>query len=754
MFITDLTNCNREPIHIPGKIQHQGFLIAIDKSFIILYCSENIADFLPVSASSLLEKPVSVLDNYLEKPHFFDYITSLIQLCNTQKKFEPANPYPLKINGNPFNLILSKSENNYLLEFEPEVTTLKTNLQHIIGSSLSEMLADVSLPQLLVQAVRQVKNVIGYDRVMIYQFHDDGHGEVVAEAKNENLEPFLGLHYPASDIPKQARELYKINLTRIIADVNQEASAILTLKDQDIAPLDLTNSALRAVSPIHIQYLKNMGVASSFSVSILNHGELWGLVACHNYSPRFINYRERDAAKLIGQVLSSTISFRQYEQQQHQNSELKAAVAILTKQLLSNNNIEDALFGKEVTLLNSVDATGSALFFNNQFFTKGDTPDEAFMLQLINWLDENMQTEVYQTNQLPLHYPAAAAFKNVASGLLVCRISKELQEYMLWFRPEVTTLVKWAGNPEKPVEVDAHNMLHLSPRKSFETWVQTVEQTATPWKNEDLNSALQLREEVNFAINRKATELRLLNEKLKQAYDELDSFSYTLSHDLKNPLSSIKSYSQLLNRSFNLEDNAKKMVERILISTDKMQMMIQEILSYSHVGQVQTKGKRINMDKMLQEIRQEIMVTNNQSKLEISIGNTPEIWGDETMVMQVFSNLLSNAVKYSRLLSEPKVVVNGVDNGTMIQYTITDNGIGIKSSDQEKIFDLFSRSQDVKDYEGSGVGLSIVKKIMEKHHGKIWVESDGETGSTFYVAFNKNDLMQENKIIRQTSLLD
>ena len=737
MFITDLTNCDNEPIHIPGKIQSHGFLVAVDKSFKIGYCSENISIFLPTSAASLLGQSVQSLDAYLQKTDPPGFIIQLIKLGDTNKGFDPANPYSLDINGYSFNLIVSLSDDYYLLEFEPEISDLKSDLQRVIASSFSVMLADSNLSQLLHKSVEQVKKIIGYDRVMIYKFHDDGHGEVVAEVKNEQLQPFMGLHYPASDIPKQARELYKINLTRLISDVNAEPSAIFTLNELHSTPLDLTHSELRAVSPMHIQYLKNMGVASSFSISLLHHGELWGLMACHNYSPRFINYKERDASKLIGQILSSALSFRQIEEDEVTNSRLKIAVDALTKQLLRYSSIEDALFQHEVTLLEAVAATGAVLLFNNDLYTSGNTPDEKFLKELIDWLNENMETQLYETDRLPLVYPPALYYKDVASGLLACRLSKELKEYMIWFRPEVITTVNWAGHPDKPVEFDANGIPQISPRKSFETWYQTVQYTSAAWKNEDFKSALQLKEEVAFAISRKATEIRLLNEKLKEAYDELDAFSYTISHDLKNPLTSIKAYSQLLTQNFSLEPNAHFMVERILGGANKMQLMIQDVLSYSRASQGKTQPKLINMDKMLNEIKQELLVANYHTKLQIMISNTHEIYGDETMVMQVFSNLLSNAVKYSRQTPEPLVIVNGKDIGREIQYTITDNGIGIKPSDREKIFELFTRSDEVKDYEGSGVGLSIVKKIMEKHRGRIWLESDTKTGSTFYVSFNK-----------------
>lgn len=736
MFITDLSNCDKEPIHIPGKVQGHGFLIGIDQKYIVTYCSENISDFLPAEPSILLGKTLGQLDAYLEKTDPPDFLIQLIKLSHRENGFEPPNPYPLKIRNEIFNVILSQSGDHFLLEFEPEISSLRSDVSRLIGGSLSEMLGDADLSKLLANAAEQIKKVIGYDRVMIYKFHDDGHGEVVSEVKEDHLEPFLGLHYPATDIPKQARELYKTNLTRLIANVHTEPSRLLANSEAP-GPLDLTNSSLRAVSPVHIEYLKNMGVESSFSISLIHQGELWGLIACHNYTPRFINYKERQAAKLIGQVLSSALSFRVLEEAKHKSGRFSAAVDTLTKQLLRDNSVSEALLDHETTLIDAVEATGAVLVFENRIHTIGSTPPESFIKELVIWLNANMTEQLFDSTQLSTPYPAALAYKDQASGLLACRLSRELKEYLLWFRPEVVGTVTWAGDPNKPAELNPDSPFGISPRKSFESWKQTVELTSLDWTPEDRRSALQLKDEISFSISRKAAEIRLINERLKVAYDELDAFSYTISHDLKNPLSSIKSYAQLLPRKFNLEPNAQVMVDRIYKAAGKMQDMISEVLSYSQVGQALTNRKTIRMKDLLTELKDELQVSSTAENLVIHIGNTEEVEGDETMVQQVFSNLLGNAVKYSSKSEHPEVHVSATDLGDVVQYAVSDNGVGIKPHDQAKIFDLFSRSAEVGDFEGSGVGLSIVKKIMDKHDGKIWVESDGENGSTFYVQFKK-----------------
>jgi chemotaxis family two-component system sensor kinase Cph1 len=736
-IVTDLTNCDHEPIHIPGKIQSHGFLIATNEEFEIIGCSENIREFLSLTAARCLGKHIDIIDEYVGKANTPAFIVQLIKLYTTKKGFEPANPYPIEIGGLHFNLILCKLAQGYLLEFENEISDLENDIRDNLGHSLSEILSDADLFKLLDKAAYEIKKIIGYDRVMVYQFHEDEHGEVIVDVKNDDLESLLHIHYPASDIPKQARQLYIQNLTRIIADVNAETSDIIAIGNTSSMAFDLTHSSLRAVSPVHIQYLKNMGVSSSFSISILHKGKLWGLIACHNYSPRFINYKQRIASRLISQVLSSALSYKQMELDQVRIADLQSSVETLSKHLLRNDTVDSALFEHDVKILHVTESTGAVLFFDNQIHKCGHTPDDDFLNELRIWLNEYIQPEVFSTDHLPLQNPLAIPYKDCASGMLACRLSKEMGEYMIWFKPERISTVTWAGDPEKPMQTNEHGLLKISPRASFAKWAQTIVLTSEPWKKADIKSAMLLMDEVAFAISRKANEIRVLNERIKKAYEELDAFSYTISHDLKNPISSIKGYSQLLSRNSSLDEQALHMVERIEAGADKMKDMIGNVLHYSLVSKAAREPAVVKMDAVLNEIRDELLIASNSPVLRIDILNTLDITGDRTMIMQVFSNLLSNAVKYSKEARFPEVTVACEDTGEAIIYAIRDNGIGIEAADHDKIFELFKRSDSVKNYEGSGVGLSIVRRIMEKHAGKIWLESEPGKGSVFYVGFKK-----------------
>lgn len=735
-YQVDLTNCDKEPIHIPGKIQSHGFLVAVNSvTQLITYISENIRSFINEEPKNYLGLNITELESKLHVSVLQLSLGQVLKLGNSNQYFETTNPFYLELDKKPYNLIVTVSGDNYILEFETVESDLDFDIQKTIGRSISEILSGKNLNSLLQNAAQEIKNIILYDRVMIYRFGEDDHGEVVAEVKNDDLEPFLGLHYPASDIPKQARELYKINLTRIIADINSESSAIITHQTEG-APLDLTHSALRAVSPIHIQYLKNMGVGSSFSISLIAHGELWGLIACHNYSPRFINYKARDASKLIGQILSSALEFRQDEENLEKAAKLNAAAAELAGYIEKDNYITDALTRHVITVRDITTASGAVIVFENNITTVGTTPSLDQINDIVKWLKANMQDSVYYTHRFPEIFFPAKVYSGVASGILACMLSKELSEFIIWFKPEQIVSINWAGNPEKPVEDTGNGLLQLSPRKSFESWNQIVKNTSERWAAAEVSAVIKVREQVMYAINRKANDIRLLNERLTLAYEELDTFSFTISHDLRTPLSSIKSYSELLlanNKS--IDDSAKRILERIIVGTDKMNFLIKEILNYSRVGRSEMEFSPVDMGKLIHEIKNEVISALNPDNLEFEIGETPNIQGDATMLTQVFTNLINNAVKYSSRSNPSKVRIEGNINNDEIVYSVSDNGVGIDVNYYSRVFELFKRMDNVKDFEGTGVGLAIVKRIVEKHHARIWFESTLEVGTVFYISF-------------------
>ena len=722
--------CSKEPIHIPGFIQAHGFLVIINPELTIIYCSDNVYrvnDHLPQELGGM---PVSSLNILFGKSEDDNFINDFIKLSWQGRVFKPLNPYVVVINGQHYNMIISLSGENYILDFEPESSDLYSDPQNLVGASLSQMLADKNINDILANTVKQIKNIIGYDRVMIYKFHEDGHGEVVAEEKDETLDTWLGLHYPASDIPQQARELYIKNLIRLIADVNQTPVMISGIEN---TPADLTNSTIRAVSPIHIRYLKNMGVSSSFSVSIVVDDQLWGLIACHNYTPRFINYRQRETAKLIGQVLSSCVGLRSQEKIQKENMELQAAVVEVTRNLLNNSKIESFVKDSGDVILSCYKASGIALLFEGKVYRHGNVPDDEKIMTIGAFLEDSPQGIIVSAD-CKSDFPGLDMCSSNYAGILACHLTAGLKDCLILFRTEIALTVRWAGDPTKIVRYDENGQPFISPRNSFEQWSQEVQGRSEYWSENEKNTLLEIRDEINFAIGRKISELRVLNEKLRDAYAELDTFAYTVSHDLKTPLTAIKAFAELIGRKTSEED-IRKMSGKIVDNSERLHQMITTVLEYSKVGQQYIRKQVIDMTSLIDEIRGQLLVNPINDKLQMNVFSTPDIEGDPILIFQVFLNVIENAAKYSHLMEVPKVSVKGYAENSEIVYEITDNGIGMSNEQQSKIFGLFSRANNVSEFEGSGVGLATVKKIMTRHEATIEVKSSEGEGSNFILKF-------------------
>ncbi|MFT3683075.1 MAG: ATP-binding protein [Ferruginibacter sp.] len=734
-----LLTCDKEPIHIPGAIQPHGYLLAIDKAaFTIKYMSENISGLTGLSAAELLGHDYKILFEKKNIQLRSSYLSQLKDFADDNEEQKLA-ALQVKINDKPWFLLAHKSAGNIVLEFEPADTKMDIEIQQVLGASVSQILDGNNINRSLQNAAKKIKEIIHYERIMIYKFWEDGHGEVIAEEKEEDQEAFLGLHYPASDIPKQARELYKINLTRIIADVPATTVPLLAQgTNGNATPLDLTHSSLRAVSPIHIEYLKNMGVLASYSISLIVNNQLWGLIACHNSAPKFIDHKAREATKLIGQILSSAIEYREEESSKNSYRHYTSSINEIIKSLQDNDTIIKALVESSAHIMSLTSAKGLAIVFGNELYTNGITPPTEAITELRDWLAENNDQQIYHTESLSAEYKPAANWVLDASGLLACELSKEMGEYIFWFKPEIIKTVNWAGNPEKLEVKDVNGNIRISPRRSFESWMEQVKQHSDPWTRGEFAAVIKLREDVIQAISLKANQLRLLNEKLQQAYDELDTFSFTISHDLKTPLASVKNYTEiLLEENTSFSDDEINMLRRIVKGADKMHVLINEVLAYSRIGRKNITGEEINMNELAEELVTEIRTAYKDIQPAIRVSELPPLYGDRTMLNQLFTNLLSNAVKYSSKKQTPEISFSGENFPHETVYKITDNGIGIDMSFGNQIFDIFKRMSNAASYEGSGVGLSIVKRIVERHNGKIWYESELGNGTVFYLSFPK-----------------
>ncbi|AFY47372.1 bacteriophytochrome (light-regulated signal transduction histidine kinase) [Nostoc sp. PCC 7524] len=736
-FPVDLSNCNKEPIHIPGYIQPHGVLFALEESELtILQVSNNTFDLLGIHPAQLLNQS---LDCLLETEQI-----NLLKDCLLHEDLPIINPieFSIKVSENlvNFDAIIHRSNGFLILELEPNLSE-KNNaffkFYHLVKLSMLKIQSAVNVTELSQILAKEVKKITGFDRVMVYRFDEDWHGKVIAEEKPEYLTSYLGLHYPASDIPPQARKLYTENLLRLIPNANYQPAAILpTNNPLNNQPLDLSGAVLRSVSPLHIEYMQNMGVTASMSISIMKNKKLWGLIACHHQSPKYIPYEMRSACEFLGQITSVEMSAKEESEYAEAKIQAKSVHSKLVEYMSVENNFIDGLIKYKPNILNLVNAEGSAICFNGQYFIVGNTPTKEDIHDLVEWINQNIHEEIFYTDSLATVYPDAEKLRDVASGLIALSISKTQKNYVLWFRPEVVRTVNWGGNPHKPVEVQSNGGVRLSPRKSFELWKETVLLKSLPWQSYEVNAALELRNAIIGVVLRKADELAQLNIELERSNKELDAFAYIASHDLKEPLRGIHNYSNFLMEDYGdtLNEEGKEKLRTLIRLTQRMEDLIDSLLHFSRLGRADLSMQPTNLNDVVHRILDMLSARIEESGVEIRIPRLlPTVECDRIQIGEVFSNLIVNAIKYNDK-ADKWIEIGYLDIlPRPITFYVQDNGIGIREKHFESIFRIFKRLHGPNKYGGgTGAGLTIVRKIVERHGGKIWVESNYGQGSIFY----------------------
>ena len=519
----DLTNCDREPIQLQGSIQPHGALLALDPdSLVILQAAGRTAAMLGHQPGQLPGKPFT---DFLSE----DQTASLRELlAGAAKIAKPVQAFLLDppAGGTKLSVTVHQSAGIPVIELEeidPEAARDTIALVQNMVRSLQVVADPVACCQ---AAAEQVRAVTGFDRVVVYRFLPDDAGVVDAEARRADMTPFLGLRFPAADIPKQARELYLRNWIRVIPDSRYEPAPLVPgLNPLTGKPLDMSHCALRSVSPIHLEYLANMGVRASMSLSLILHGKLWGLIACHHESPRQVPHQLRIALELFTQmasyILETKITAEELTARLRTSTIHDDMIASLSKE----EDLAGGLTRNQPNLLDYISASGVCVWMDGRMAQLGVAPTQEQTRGLVDWLNTSVKQGVFHTDSLPLVYPQAAQFKDVASGILALSVSRMPRDYVIWFRPEIIQTVRWAGDPVKTL-TDTADGPRLSPRESFAAWEEQMRLHSAPWSNVDVQTAETLRvslhEVVLLRIDQIAREKEAARQRQEALLAELD----------------------------------------------------------------------------------------------------------------------------------------------------------------------------------------------------------------------------------------
>lgn len=528
----DLTNCDREPIHLLGAIQPIGFLIALSTDWIVSAVSANVGDFLGASPDELIGQPIA---NFFQGEAVHS-LRNRLALLRGDDAIERVFRVPLTQSGKPFDVAIHVSGAKIIIEAEPSNERDYGDATGTVRGMIGRLDMAKDLSAFFAEGARQVRALTGFDRVMVYRFDADGSGEVVAEHAKSGIGSFFGLHYPPTDIPRQARALYKRSLLRVITDIDSTPVPIVPALDENKKPIDLSLSVLRSVSPIHIEYLRNMGVRASMSISILVDGELWGLIACHHYSPRCPGFERRSVAELFAQMFAMRIESRlrqevvEYERRARDISD-QLLGAVASDETLLN----DPAWLSDI-LTHAIPADGVAVWINGNYAMSGQTPDTRGVAAIVQALNGAAASKVFATDRIADLVQDAERYQSVAAGMMSLPISRSPRDYVILFRSERVRSVRWAGDPQKPLEYGP-NGPRLTPRESFEEWKELVHGRSEPFTGSEIRVAETLRATLIEVVLRLADEASVERQRATARQDLLIA---ELNHRVRNILSLIR----------------------------------------------------------------------------------------------------------------------------------------------------------------------------------------------------------------------
>ncbi len=734
----DLTNCEREPIHIPGVIQAHGFLVELDRDLQIRTVSENWRRYLDGSGDKPAESLLRTDFSKLLDPENREEALKLLRSGEIEKR----NPFQMSLGFSKrtlFDVRAAVTPTSLILEFETADSSLTSRFYHESREAVALLRGSKTLEELFSNAAKQVRKLTGFDRVNIYKFDPDWNGHVLAEEKGEKGDSYLDLHFPASDIPRQARELYYLNRIRFIPDVMYQPSKLHSVSSE---PLDLSRASLRGVSPVHVEYLKNMEATASMSISLEKENQLWGLISCTHLSGRLrVSFEARAVCELIGEIMSSLLLMRESNEVAEISRSIQNHQSTLLEAMTRTDELADSLVRSREAFLGLVNADGGVIYKDDTLHVVGQAPSEESLKTLAQWLATKEPGQVYCSENFSKDVPAVKFGHADVTGFMGFSVSKAQKTQVMWFRPEVVQSVKWGGDPTKPVDLSSGSPV-LHPRKSFESWKEVVRGRSLPWRKEEVSAAQRLRNSITDVVLQKAERINALNRELERSNTELDSFAYAASHDLKEPLRGIHNYAAILSRSLNekLSTDEKSRFETIGRLTQRMEDLINSLLSYSQVGRVEFAMRENDLNEILKAALDSVRTRVEESNVKIDCNyKLPRVVCDRVQVVEVFTNLISNAIKYNRSAQKSiRIWCEGAEDEQPI-IRVADNGIGIEEENKKNIFKIFKRLHAKSEYGGgTGTGLTITAKIIERHGGRIWVESVPSEGSVFSFTLGKN----------------
>ncbi|MGE5506324.1 MAG: ATP-binding protein [Actinomycetota bacterium] len=727
--------CEREPIRTPGCIQPHGVLLCCGADGVVLAASANRRMVGPLSEEIIGRRISDLLPTWSGAG------------CATL----PPGP------GLPHGACVQVHDqaDTRFVEIEPLTGNDQVSLAQLtaIGQALADMNGATTLEALSDCAAAAIRACTGMERVLVYRFDGDGNGEVVAESKVADWdESFVGFHFPAADIPAQARAMYKVSPSRFVPERDYAAVAVEPgLDPRTGVPFDLAPCQLRSVSPVHRQYQQNLGVDGSMSLSILSDGRLWGLVVGHHRGRWRVPMPARRMAMAMTTALSMRLAAAETAEERDARARHVVLHAKLLEQIAGADDFVSPLLHGEVKLTDIFFASsGAAVVYREgsgsserlEVRTVGVAPDAEAVVRLAGICRQRMVEGVFATDRTAEIMPEFAKFADIASGVLAIAVGEDGRHIIMWFRPEMARTVVWGGASPATVERRKQAGDYL-PRRSFARWTEELRGHSRPWPTWKTDIALSLRTALNDVILRQMRTIRNLNARLEESDRAKSRFLAHMSHELRTPLNAVLGFSEAIEMGMYGQVSARQRegLGAIRAAGAHLLNMVNDILDLSKIeaGRLELHASTFDLNALAERISVLLsgMARDSHLALRTRLAEAlPGLTADERLVKQMLLNLLSNAIKFTPPGGTVTIVTERRADGGLT-LAVADTGVGIAPADFARVLEPFRQADNDMQlaHKGTGLGLPIVKSLIEMHGGTLELDSSVGTGTWVRLLF-------------------
>lgn len=720
-----LDTCDLEKIHLCGMIQKGSGLIVLDANGSrVVGASENIGNFFDIPVEAILGSSLRELS--------VDIAEQIKELEESTRITHEILEAQIEANGGVYDVITHTHAGNRFIEFilndTPSAAIVRKRLRKC-GSACSRIMGSDTFEEAMQIAADAVRDLTELSRVKIYRFLPDWSGSTVSESRDDKMVSFAGMHFPDTDIPKQVRELMTIVPYRFVGSVMDENIQIQALSENADA-FDLTWAMSRAVSTMHTAYLRNIGAGSSFSCSLIDKGNLWGLIVCHYTEPHIV---PSDSWSLV-QEIGTTLMLR-YDQTQRTEtadmiSQLRRIESKFAAELRRSGEVEDVVKELVPILQNFLRADGFAFQYGQNLHTTGETPPHEFIKDFIRWARKNMpESDQFQTLSLQSVYPPAEKYKDVACGVLVQPIMVHRACQLIWFRGPIIRRLAWAGRPDTKVVIDAKTGVTIGPRASFDRWLEERKDQSLPWEEAELQAAREIFQQFLDIISS-----QLL---LKEENSSLRQFAHMAAHDIKSPLRGISAALEWMEEDETDPESLREHRQLAAQQARKLQQLTESLLELSLLREQELVLNDVDLASVVNDACDLMKHEITKAGACINIASLPVLKCAPDLLIRVFLNLIGNAIKYATADKGCKLDIFTEKDDFCHRIIVQDNGPGILEKYATRIFEPSKRLVQDSEVEGSGFGLSICAQIAKLHDGQIYLETGCAEGAKFVLELPK-----------------